>query len=101
MLDITKCLTVSTAHVKPATMVQLALEKCRNKMGLVVYDKGEYGFWVYISPEDIDEDIPCNRIPQDLMACISLARNNNCEWLCLDSGAEIVDELPNYEEEWT
>lgn len=98
MLDITKCLTVSTAHVKPATMVQLALEKCRNKMGLVVYDKGEYGFWVYI-PEYIDEF--ASSIPQDLMDCLNLARKNGCEWLCLDSGAEIVDELPNYEEEWT
>ena len=94
-MDITKVLTISTAHITEETDRKLQDESEVNNMCISVYDKVEYGYWIYIDPYD---RLMCNEnIPEDLLNCIKLARQNDCRWLCLDCDGEEVSELPTYD----
>ena len=94
-MNITKMLTISTAHITRETEKKLRVESYSNNMCLSVYDKEGYGYWIYIDPYD---KLMCKKnIPEDLLKCIELARQNDCQWLCLDWDAEEVSELPTYD----
>ena len=94
-MDITKVLTISTAHITEETDRKLQDESEVNNMCISVYDKSDYGYWIYIDPYD---RLMCNEnIPADLLNCIKLARRNDCQWLCLDCDGEVVPELPTYD----
>lgn len=99
MLDIQRCLTISTAHIKEDTAIKLDREPTLNNMCITVYKKLEYGYWIYC-PEDMLDYYDNNKykkIPEDLWNCMLLAHKNNCEWLCLDCDEELIDELEVYE----
>lgn len=92
-LEITKMLTVSSAHVTQETFDRLVMDNENNKIGLPVYTKNisnnseNYGLYIYINP-DINRGI----VPSDLMPLIDLAVNNDCDILCLDGdGPELTD----------
>lgn len=89
-MDITRCLTISISHISDRTSQMLATESNMNRMGLSVYTKGDYGYWIYTGSVYGD-------VPDDLMGCINLAIKYECEWLCLDSDGEEVEDLPTYE----
>ena len=93
-MDITRCLTISTAHISSDTARKLSIEPDTNMLGLSVYEKGEFGWWIYVGDNsaNISKDLPL-----DLMACISEAFTNNCQWLCLDCDGEEIDSLPTYD----
>ena len=94
-MDITKVLTISTAHITEETDRKLQDESEVNNMCISVYDKAEYGYWIYVDPFD---GLMCHKnIPEDLLNCIKLARRNDCQWLCLDCDGEVVSELPTYD----
>ena len=94
-MDITKVLTISTAHITEETDRKLQDKSEVNNMCISVYDKAEYGYWIYIDPYD---RLMCHEnIPEDLLNCIKLARQNDCRWLCLDCDGEEVSELPTYD----
>lgn len=93
-MDITKCLTVSTAHVSEQTAAKLKYEPTMNQLWISVYEKGEYGFWIYV-PEYLPE--MAVNIPEDLFRCLSLAQRNGCEWLCLDCDGEVLESLAVYD----
>ena len=92
-MDITKCLTISTSHITKQTGEMLDLEPFDDVLGLVVYNKGDYGWWIYIG--DDSASIPKD-LPLDLMACICEAFTNNCQWLCLDCCGEELESLQTY-----
>ena len=92
-MEISRMLTISTAHITESTAKEL------ENFGppipdwlcwLSVYTKSDYGWWIFV-----DDSEPTT--PSDLAACLRLARRHNCEWLCLDCDGEIVDELPTYD----
>ena len=91
-MEISKMLTISTAHISEETARLLDIEPDNDNMQLTVYNKADFGWFVYVSEyfEDCD-------IPDDLRKCLELAKENNCTWLCLDCDAEIVDGLDFYE----
>ena len=91
-MDITKMLTISTAHITEETATKLDLEPNTDDMQLSVYLKADYG-WLIWANKDLDN---CNA-PDDLRKCLELAKANDCEWLCLDCDGEIVDGLVAYE----
>lgn len=93
-LDITKILTLSTAHIKPETAIALDNEPNTNKFGLSVYAKAGYGWFIYIGSV-IDDAF--DHLPEDLKACVAFTKKQNCEWLCLDTDGEEVDELKTYQ----
>lgn len=89
-MDITKVLTISTAHITEETDRKLQDNSELNRMDLSVYEKGEYGYWIYV-------DSSRDRIPEDLKKCLKFAEQNDCQWLCLDCDGEEVPELPTYD----
>ena len=50
IMNISKLLTLSTAHLKPVTRDFLVLESIKGYYGLSVYTN-EYGFFVYVDAE--------------------------------------------------
>ena len=90
-MEISKMLTLSTAHIKRTTADWL--DSIQNE--IVVYPKDEYGWFIYLSTE-MFEEINLMIVPYDLIVCIQFALDNDCLWLCLDRDGEIVDELDQY-----
>ena len=100
---IERVMTISTAHITQKTDELLQDDPC--EWGISVYDKGEYGYWIFIpdnylinTPDGVKET--CHGIPDDLHDCILLAMEHNCRWLCLDCDGVVVDDLKTYEWEW-
>lgn len=90
-MNISKLLTLSTAHLKPVTMDFLVLESIKGYYGLSVYTN-EYGFFVYVDAEEEPKNIPC-----DLSDCLQLAKENDCEWIKFDRDEVPIDNLKVYE----
>lgn len=90
-LEITKTLTLSTAHITKETATFLDSDPDN----LIVYKKGEYGWFINIDSEIFEEEL--TSIPYDLVTLIILAKENECSYLCLDCDGLIVEELPVYE----
>lgn len=64
---------------------------------LSIYDKEEFGWWIYVPQNMIEFYKGGEDIPEDLWSCMLLAWENNCTWLCLDCDGQEVDELEMYE----
>ena len=106
MLEITKMLTISTAHISKETAEILDDADASACFPIAVYNKEGYGWWIYI-PDHYKEifvpgnyysdiDIPDSDIPMDLHACIGLAIDNDCQWLCLDRDAAETEKLETF-----
>lgn len=93
-MNISKCLTISTSHISWNTSNKLRTDPMAFAIGLSVYEKGEYGWWIYIG--DNINALPSD-LPNDLMECIRLAMSNDCEWLCLDCDGEEIHSLQTFE----
>ena len=91
-MEISKILTISTAHITEETARLLDIEPDNDNMHLSVYNKAEFGWFVYVY-----KNIDAINVPDDLRKCLELAKANDCEWLCLDCDADVVDELDEYE----
>ena len=91
-MEISKILTISTAHITEETARLLDLEPKNNDMWLTVYNKSNFGWFMYVH-KDLDD----RNIPDDLRKCLEFAKENDCDWLCLDCDADIVDGLDEYE----
>ena len=91
-MEITKMLTLSTAHITEDTNRLLANEPYTDGMQLSVFTKADFGWFIYIN-----DDFENRSIPDDLRACLELAKKNECKWLCLDCDGDVVDELEEYE----
>lgn len=82
-MEISKMITVSTAHVSTETAELLE----NGKLNIVVFDKGDYGWFIYLSNED---DYYYN-IPTELNNLMKFAKDLGCEWLCLDCDGEVLE----------
>lgn len=93
-LEITKMLTISTAHITEETAVMLEREVKYgvDNIPLAIYNKAEFGWIIFVS--EYYKDL---NMPEDLMSCLDLAKENNCEWLCLDCDGLIVPDLQTYD----
>ena len=91
-MEISKMLTISTTHISLASADLLDTKEERMETGLVVYEKGNYGWFIHV-----DEFFELDATPEDIMNCIFVAKQNNCEWLCLDRDGETIDGLPVYD----
>ena len=89
--DITKMVTISTAHIKESTTSFL-----EETLLFPVYPS-DYFYTIWIEDDTEYYDTFKNAIPKDLWDCIMFAHNLGCQWLRLDGDGEIVGELPVYE----
>lgn len=92
-MEISKMLTMSTAHIKKSTAewLQNEWQQCSS---LAVYKKGVYGWFVFVSNADVEDETA--NIPEDLVCVINAAKKAGCDWLCLDSDGEKIDDLPEF-----
>lgn len=105
MLEITKMLTLSTAHISQDTAAKLEQESDTNAMGLTVYEKSgsgaSYGWFLYISPEHTagysKQAVQAGTLPSDLASCMALAHDMGCTVLCLDCEGPIVPYLEKFD----
>lgn len=88
-LEIEKILTLSTAHIRESTAEAIDNER----LPIIFFPKGEYGWFIYIGYSIFMSD----QVPPDLFACMNLARQNGCVWLCLDRDGPLIDKNPKYE----
>ena len=97
-LDITKMITISTAHITKETAD--ILNASANYPFVtdlpVIYTKGEYGYMIHI-PEYYGDEGEFENMPLDLYPVMNLAKENDCEWLCLDRDGEFVDSFETYD----
>ena len=91
-LPIYNLLDLSTAHIKKETDNFLRGQVEEDFPEVIVYLK-TCGYFILVPDDDIDD----LEIPNDLKDCLKFAKENNCVWLVLDDGAEVVDDLKQYE----
>ena len=93
-LPIYKYLDISTAHITRSTSGWLYKQVYDLEMDLelIVYNKAS-GYFIHV-PDlfDLEE----MEIPSDLRKCLELASKHDCNWLVLDTDAEVIDELETY-----
>lgn len=85
--EIDKLMTIGTGHLRTTTR-----EWLENRTALVVFPKGEYGWFIYVEPEDNAE------VPNDLLVAMRYAAEHDCAWLCVDCDGPAVDGLVLFEE---
>lgn len=81
-----KMLDASTVHIKSSTAQWLETHP------IIMYDKGEYGWFIYTQSEELPADTP-----DDLIDVINYANSLGCSWLMLDRDGDIIDELGYFE----
>ncbi len=79
-------LVLSTAHISPATC-NAFLPSYRGP----IWPKGDYGWFVYV-PDDVDD-----AMPDDLKACLALARETGACWVMFDRDQAEMTALPIHE----
>ncbi|MFJ8236376.1 hypothetical protein ACIQ34_11585 [Ureibacillus sp. NPDC094379] len=104
-LHINKVLTLSTAHIKLDTAVYiLDLIEQGKETGwneLVIYDKPGSG-WMINTSDVEDEELMVSEdvipmLPFELLDLLRLAKDHDCEWLCLNKYIEPMDGLPVFD----
>ena len=94
-MAILKMLDLSTAHITPETDELLRAEAGgEDALSFSVYEKGEVGYFIYALDTDLED------APPDLLQVLRYAQEQDCALVCFDSGAEILDALPDYTGEW-
>ena len=98
-MEISKMLTISTAHVKEHTLMLLACEPTSNRFPFIgVYPKSGYGYFVYIDKDAFAQVREHDDVPHDLAAVIDFTIEAGCDILCLDCDGGELKELATYEE---
>lgn len=97
-LEITKMLTVSTAHVSKELFENLVLDDACRHICLPVYKKtvpgfGSVGVYIYIDPGAFED----REVPYGLLPLVKLAQGNGCSVLCLDSDGPVVEGYPVFD----
>ena len=91
-LEISKMLTLSTAHITKDTNRLLANEPYADGIQLSVFTKADFGYFIYVN-----DNLENRNIPGDLKVCLELAKENGCKWLCLDCDGDTVEGLEEYD----
>lgn len=106
-MEITKMLILSTAHISKSTAGRMTIEGAgtlqkaeETNIGVVVYNKGEYGWLIPIVADELQEGEKFNHeseTPEDLAAVLRFAIEHDCTWVMFDRDAEVVESLPKYD----
>ena len=98
-MEISKMLTVSTAHITEGTAELLD----NDRLDIIVYPKDEYG-WFITFEENIANCYNSDKnksnysyVPKDLLKLLMFAKDLGCDWLCLDRDGDILDYLDTYD----
>lgn len=92
-LDISKMLTLSTAHISEKTSKRLTKDPDDNNLGLCVYPT-EYGWFIMINEQTVKDT---EHLPKELANLIKFANDLGCKVLHLDCDGETVDYLETFD----
>ena len=92
--EIQKFLALSTAHVSYAAAKWLDVYLTGDQSSIIVYPKGEYGWFIYLLSEGAMADAP---IPDSLKDCLTKAVEMGCIGVVLDADADTLDGLATYD----
>lgn len=100
-MEISKMLTISTCHVTPDTLELMGEDAngANNFPFLGIYEKMDFGYFIYIQKEVFEEAAGNGMVGDDLKAVVALAIENGCGLLCLDCDGEELDCLTDYSHE--
>lgn len=98
-LEISKMLTLSTAHLRAST---LTLMDGNDIDGIVLWPKGEYGYFVWVpdhGPQGNEKAIELypDAVPNELRVILEFGREHGCEFVCFDCDSNTVEGLVIYE----
>lgn len=99
-LEVSKMLTISTAHVTEDICERLAARADydpRYNIPFVVYRKDEFGYFIYITKDTLEDALKEGSCPEVLLDVVKFAVKHGCELLCLDRDGPTVPELKTYE----
>lgn len=101
MLEISKMLTLSTAHIAGPTMVRLC-SAFPNFENIEVYRKDDVGAYIYFHTDEYNKLTCSNKgssgtLTDDLYKCIVLAHELGCNMLCLDQDGPTTVLLETYD----
>ena len=92
-MEISKMLTLSTAHITEGTAQLLQETPDTDVLGIPVYEKSEYGWFIYLSSIP---DVIFSHLPKDLQDILSLAKDVGCDVVCLDCDGPALSYLEVY-----
>lgn len=90
MTGLMTLMDVSTSHLTEAAATYLHHEGLMRSGDLIVYEKGEYGWFLPVI-EEMDTPHP------SLNIVIAEARARNVEWIMFDSDGEVWPDIPTYD----
>jgi hypothetical protein len=96
--EIQRMLTLSIFHIDPTTAEGLERKavdalNAPDWTGISVYEKKDYGYFIYLIQGMMEPHL----LPHDLEACINYAISQQCDVICFDRDANIMDNLISYE----
>ncbi|MEK1828938.1 hypothetical protein AAAC51_07265 [Priestia megaterium] len=97
-IEIEQMLTLSTNNISEEDCkwldVQSALTKRNEMYELIVYLKGDYGFFIPLSDSVLERSAS---IPNTLAVVIGYAIAKGCSWIMFDQDAQVNKDLPFFE----
>lgn len=94
-IAVSRMVTMSTGHISKETSEMLADTHCY--LPLAVYNKADYGWFIYLPPEEDEDAEILQELPKDLALIFMFARHNEFDIVCLDSDGNSAYGLPKYE----
>ncbi len=95
MTGIMRMMDVATNHIteKAADYLNTLVRSDDYKASLIVYEKAEYGWFLYV-PDEIETAMTS-------FDCLNLlfqeAKQRDCNWIMLDSDGEEWPDIPSYD----
>lgn len=100
-LVIEKYLDINTGHIPYEDMLalrELAVDCAARLENLIVYEKDEYGLWVYCGhEEDFPWEMPDWGLSDALKHILELANQAGCAFVLFDSDGTEYSQLPKFE----
>lgn len=95
MIGLMTMMDVATGHITEEAAVYLTdlVRSTDHRDRLIVYEKGEYGWFVHVS-DDLEDNLTSFTCLNDILAS---AHHRNCDWVMLDTDGAEWPELPTYE----
>ena len=98
-MEISKMLTISTAHVSEKTADLLE----NNKLKVVVYNKEDFGWFIHLDEDNLTNYYDSNDtesyfyVPEELLKLMKFAQDLGCDWLCLDCDGEELEYFDTFD----
>jgi hypothetical protein len=95
-----KIMEVSTRHITQGDTALLDNDCHDSSSAVVVFRKDDFGYFVHVPHNDVEESERGMRdvgYSEALIELIRIARNEGASWVCMDSNGSNTDKLPAFD----